>query len=169
MNPFKQQQRPRGAHRWLPTLPEAEHLRLPSRKFFARCCFPAQLNSIFKHLLEGVFWLLLVIMSFLWSHSGAFQRGSLLWSRRYSSLVVCDGSKVMGQVAKLLVSCRCTIDQRGMMSMTLQTTFKKRLQINISDSKLILGIIEKGFKLTSSLKTSFGQDEQNIMILIPIS
>lgn len=52
--------------------------------------------------------------------------------------------------------------------MALPTAFKKRLQINISDSKFILGIIEKGLKLTSLLKTAFGQDEQNLTILFPI-
>lgn len=52
--------------------------------------------------------------------------------------------------------------------MTLQIMLKKWLQISISHSKLILGILEKGLRLTSSLKTAFGQDEQNTTILTSV-
>lgn len=55
-----------------------------------------------------------------------------------------------------------------MMRVALQIMLKKWLQISISDSKFILGILERGLKPTSSLKTAFGQDEQNITILIPV-
>lgn len=47
------------------------------------------------------------------------------------------------------------------MRMALQTTLKKRLQINISHSKCILGITAKGLKLIFFLKAAFGQDKKN--------
>lgn len=64
------------------------------------------------------------------------------------------------------MSGRGTMDQRGMMSMALKAPVKKRLQINISDSKFILESI-RDVKLDASLRRAFGQEEQN-MILIPV-
>lgn len=50
--------------------------------------------------------------------------------------------------------------------MALKAPVKKRLQINISDSKFILESI-RDVKLDASLRRAFGQEEQN-MILIPV-
>lgn len=51
--------------------------------------------------------------------------------------------------------------------MALKAPVKKRLQINISDSKFILELSIRDVKLASSLRMASGQEEQN-MILIPV-